>query len=266
MWSLPPPSGFQGLNPDKPLSIYWRHLPHWRQAGATYFVTFHLGESLPASRLRELAGLRDEWERRHPSPRSNELTEQFARETMEKVHRWLDQGFGECLLKQSQYRAFLVETLHHFDATGRDRNLDCLDQRRHSRDCREMREEDGLAGRPTEDLPTAARTARYELGGYVIMPNHVHAILRPLNDADPLEEIVGTWKQYSSLRINRQLGKSGARWHEESCDRIIRDEEHLWRVIQYIGRNPGNAGLAADEYSLWVRPEWEKLGWTFEAR
>src|SRR4051794_6353839 len=38
MWNLPAPPGFQGLHPHKPLTVYVRHLPHWRQDGATYFV------------------------------------------------------------------------------------------------------------------------------------------------------------------------------------------------------------------------------------
>lgn len=46
-------------------------------------------------------------------------------------------------------------------------------------------------------------------------------------------------------------------------DRIIRDEEHLWRALQYIGDNPRRAGLKADACPRWVRPEWEELGWKF---
>ena len=63
MWNLPTPPGFQGLYPDMPVTIYHRHLPHWRQDGATYFVTFRLADSLPQSKLDELATLKKEWER-----------------------------------------------------------------------------------------------------------------------------------------------------------------------------------------------------------
>lgn len=75
MWNLPPPPGFQGLHPDKALRVYERHLPHWRQEGATYFVTAHLGDSLPEAQLRELQALREAWLRHHPEPRSSELSE-----------------------------------------------------------------------------------------------------------------------------------------------------------------------------------------------
>ena len=46
-----PPPGFRGLNPEQPVQIYYRHLPHWRQAGATYFVTFRLADALPQEKL-----------------------------------------------------------------------------------------------------------------------------------------------------------------------------------------------------------------------
>ena len=43
-WSLPAPPGFQGLREDLSLTVYERHLPHWRQDGATYLVTFRLAD------------------------------------------------------------------------------------------------------------------------------------------------------------------------------------------------------------------------------
>src|SRR5262249_7640478 len=86
---------------------------------------------------------------------------------------------------------------------------------------------------------------RYELGCYVVMPNHVHLVVRPLMpDAHPLEEILGSWKKYTSRRINGELKTADDLWQDESYDRIIRDEEHLWQVIQYVGSNPERAGLA----------------------
>src|SRR5262249_52806372 len=98
---------------------------------------------------------------------------------------------------------------------------------------------------------------RYELDCYVIMPNHAHAIVLPLCPASyPLEEIVGSWKKYSSRRINHETQQAGNLWQEESFDRLIRDEEHLWRAIQYIGSNPQRAGLLHGSCSLWLRPQW----------
>ena len=236
MWNLPPPPGFQGLHPDKPLTVYRRHLPHWRQDGASYFVTFRLADSLPQSKLDELASIREAWERRHlpcgklfrrtafpsrPShprqgtaqeSRPTELDaalEELTRALQDRVERWLDEGMGRCVLGQAVLAAWVTRALHHFD----------------------------------DD--------RYELGGYVVMPNHVHVIVRPLLwERYPLEELVGSWKKYSSRRIQRELQEHGNLWQDESYDRIIRDGEHLWRVVQYLGSNPERAGLCSGALSV----------------
>jgi putative transposase len=105
----------------------------------------------------------------------------------------------------------------------------------------------------------------YELDSYVVMPNHVHVLIRPtVCEAHPLERIVGSWKQFSARRIGEVTAEGGNLWQDEGFDRIIRDEEHLYRALQYIGRNPAKAGLARGACPLWVRPEWEALGWKFE--
>jgi REP element-mobilizing transposase RayT len=224
MWNLPPPPGFQGLQPDKKLTVYVRHLPHWRQEGATYFVTFRLHDSLPQSKLNELESLRRQWEARHPPPRTTEQLEELGRESMRRQEYWLDKGMGSCRLKEPEAGKSLVNTMHFFDGN------------------------------------------RYEVGCYVVMPNHVHTIVRPLRSEDePLERILQSWKLHTALEINRQFGLQGTLWQEESFDRIIRDEEHLYRAIQYIGANPGKAGgLDREHCPMWIRPEWEELGWKFE--
>lgn len=197
-----------------------RHLPHWRQDGATYFVTFRLADSLPQSKLRELKQIRSDWERRHPPPRSVEQEDEIAREIRERAERWLDQGMGSCRLREAGVADMVVALLHFQDA-------------------------------------------RYDLGSFVIMPNHVHLIVRPLDAARyDLEDILQSWKGYTARRIG-VLG-DGRLWQEESYDHIIRDEASLYRVVQYIGQNPRLARLNADEYRLWIRPEWEQIGWGFE--
>ena len=106
---------------------------------------------------------------------------------------------------------------------------------------------------------------RYELGCYVVMPNHVHAIVRPFDcGTDTLQRVLKSWKGYTATRINEKFGLTCAFWQEESFDRIIRDEEHLYRVIQYIGANPAKAGLNPGVARLWIRSEWKALGWGFE--
>ena len=111
MWNLAPPTGFQGLRDDIPMRVYLRHMPHWRQAGATYFVTFRLDDSIPENRLRELESLKKDWGLRNPPPRSNQVLQQLARTIFEKIEYWLDQGTGSCLLKDDRCATIVQESL-----------------------------------------------------------------------------------------------------------------------------------------------------------
>ena len=221
-WNLPPPAGFRGLRDDLPLTVYQQLLPHWRQPGATYFVTFRLADSLPQSKLHELRGIKTEWERRNPPPRTESQLDDIAREIFRRIDGWLDQGMGSCVLQEPKLAQRVVEAMHDGDG------------------------------------------AEYELGCYVVMANHVHAVVRPLISSESdLEDIIQRWKGRSAVEINRLRGASGTLWQRESFDRIIRDEEHLWRVIQYIGRNPRNAGIDPSMCPLWIRPSWIECGWNF---
>ncbi|MEI8371298.1 MAG: transposase [Planctomycetota bacterium] len=224
MFNLAAPPDFRGLDPHAPIEVYVRHLPHWRQDGATYFVTYRLADSLPQSKLNELRCWRHEWEQHHPPPRDDDTLDDLARQTMLRVEHWLDQGMGRCPLRESKPAGLVEKSMRHFDGQ------------------------------------------RYEVGCYVVMPNHVHMVLRPTVPRQfSLEKILQSWKTYTARQINTDLGSCDSLWEQESFDRIIRDEEHLWRAIQYIGRNPRLAGLSIETQPRWIRPEWIELGWHFES-
>ena len=96
---------------------------------------------------------------------------------------------------------------------------------------------------------------RIILHAYVIMPNHVHAVLKPLSIASDmaggcdyrnyyeLEAILKSLKGYTSRVINKKLGMSGSLWLDESFDRTIRNEKDLIEVIDYIHHNPVRWGM-----------------------
>jgi REP element-mobilizing transposase RayT len=84
---------------------------------------------------------------------------------------------------------------------------------------------------------------RFDLLAWVVMPNHVHAVLRPFPEWT-LSEILQSWKGFSSRRANLYLKRTGQPfWQAESYDHLIRDDEDRWNCSNYTTMNPVNAGL-----------------------
>ena len=85
---------------------------------------------------------------------------------------------------------------------------------------------------------------RYLLDEWVVMPNHVHALVTPFPGFE-LKSILHSWKSYSAHEINKQTDKPGTVWKQESYDHIVRNEEELNRIREYIRNNPAKAGITA---------------------
>jgi putative transposase len=83
---------------------------------------------------------------------------------------------------------------------------------------------------------------RYDLGPWVIMPNHVHLLLRPL-PGHGLGSILHSWKSFTAKQLNARLGRSGALWQREYFDRCIRNRRHFQAAVRYTHENPVAAGL-----------------------
>jgi putative transposase len=97
---------------------------------------------------------------------------------------------------------------------------------------------------------------RYELLTMCIMPNHVHMVInnnidfelnitnregttKDLKITDTLKLIKGSTSRYSNLILK----KKGKFWNRESFDRLIRNQNELIRVINYVIKNPVKARL-----------------------
>ena len=121
---------------------------------------------------------------------------------------------------------------------------------------------------------------RYDLIAYVVMPNHVHILIK-VYEGFELSKIVWSWKSYVTRRIfeipnlkqlylnsflsktefnlkstapqeRRRYLKPAAAcgvprkiplWQREYWDRFIRDENHFQKAIEYIHHNPVKSGL-----------------------
>jgi Rad3-related DNA helicase len=94
---------------------YGRYLPHWRQPGATYFITFRLADSIPQGKLHQWEAELKDWIKRNPEPHSEGQREEYNQRFTERFHAWLDAGEGECVMKNPEISAVVEGSLRHFD-------------------------------------------------------------------------------------------------------------------------------------------------------
>ncbi len=82
-----------------------------------------------------------------------------------------------------------------------------------------------------------------KLDAFIIMPNHVHGIIivgaghaRPVR-TNHLSSIIGSYKSAVTNRINRSHNNL-FRWQRSYYDHIVRTEESLNKIREYIINNP----------------------------
>jgi REP element-mobilizing transposase RayT len=185
-------------------------LPHWEADHAIYFVTFRLADSLPRSVLQA-----------------------YKLERQSIVAAALAAGRSFSSSEQKQLEKLFREKIKSKLDAGAGR---CY-----------------LAKPAVADAVAEALRhfdlSRYRLYAWCVMPNHVHALFRPLAD-HKLAGVVHSWKSYCANKANLLLGLSGDFWQREYYDHLVRSEKEFHRIVEYILRNPEYAGL----------PDWRWVG------
>jgi type I restriction enzyme R subunit len=190
-----------------------RQLPHWDIPGATYFITACLNKSLPAQGVVDLRNLED---RLRGQQRPAAMSEKEWQN-----HKW-KLIFRRC-----------------------DEWLDTSPQVSHLRDER--------LARVVQDSLYFFAGEHYDLIAYVIMPSHFHWLFRPsdvwvaelgdlADERSPRERIMHSVQSYSGRTCNGLLRETGPFWQTESYDHVVRDEEELERIRDYIELNPVHRG------------------------
>jgi REP element-mobilizing transposase RayT len=104
--------------------------------------------------------------------------------------------------------------------------------------------------------------SRYELIAVCVMPDHVHALLRPAPKKDDengnpifwaLSDLMQSIKSFTAHEINKANKTTGPVWEKERFDRYIRSDRDLEEKFRYILRNPWDAGvIKPDEDYPWI--------------
>jgi len=78
---------------------------------------------------------------------------------------------------------------------------------------------------------------RYDLYAAVVMHNHVHTLVEPL-EKHRLQDLVHSWKSFTAHKFSKDYGREVPIWQQEYFDRIVRDEEEFFTKVEYIINNP----------------------------
>ncbi len=218
---------FQFFDPQAEYAVHERRLPHWEQAGATYFITFRTADSMPHDVVERWLEERADWLRRNgidpraadwkwqrellPAPRRRDYHEQLV----EKWESKLDDCHGECLLRRPELADIVATSLRYFDGE------------------------------------------RYRLGDFVVMPNHCHLLVGFPNYGRLLRRS-RSWKKYTATQINQQIGRRGEFWQVDGFDHLVRNPDAFDYYRRYIADNPRRANLREGEY-LYYRADCSRV-------
>ena len=115
-----------------------------------------------------------------------------------------------------------------------------------------------LSLRECHDLMSALKHfdgPRYELYACVVMPDHIHALLKPLG-THQVEKIVHSWKSFTAHKFQQESGREAPIWQVEYFDRIVRDQQEFIDKAQYILNNPLKRWPELEEYPwVWVQQD-----------
>jgi REP element-mobilizing transposase RayT len=177
-------------------------LPHLKREGGAYFVTFRLAVTLPQAVLARFKAEREA------------IVQQAL--MAKRPLTWHEQ--------EELFRWYSVRVDKYLDAGLGD--------------CWLQRPE---IARLVAEAIQFHQGVRFELHAWCLMPNHVHAVLRPL-PGWTLSQILKSWKGFTARSANQILERTGKPfWQTESFDHLIRDENDLHRCGHYTIMNPVNA-------------------------
>ncbi|HPO14155.1 MAG TPA: TaqI-like C-terminal specificity domain-containing protein [Candidatus Hydrogenedentes bacterium] len=178
-------------------------LPHWTREGGIYAVSFRLADSLP-----------------------KHVYEAWLEERDRLLQKMKADGEG---LQPSQARR-----LHKIHAEKVEKYLD----EGHGA-CYLLKPE---IAKIVADALCFFDGQRYWLHAWCVMPNHVHAVVQPIDEVK-LSQIMHSWKSFTANEANKKMKHKGPFWQQESYDHLIRDEQDYLHAIDYALTNPENAGL-----------------------
>jgi len=94
-----------------------------------------------------------------------------------------------------------------------------------------------------DDLAVAAQKYRCEIHAYVLMTNHAHLLVTPLEKCAISQMMQSLGRRYVYY-INKQYDRSGTLWEGRYRSSLVDSEAYLLTCMRYIELNPVRANMA----------------------
>ena len=225
-----PTASFPDLSLSRPKVSQGRHLPRWEANGAIYHIALHLADSVPQTqldiwraereRLRELA-------RTARRPLTDDEVAAVKVVYDEHVEKYLNAGYGECLLRSNEVSTAVAKVLAHDNGKVYALHEWCI-------------------------MPNHLHiiVGGFQATSYCSCPHEQGEkedcpFSAPEGRSSTMRDVVATWKRVSGHLINKVLGHTGPVWHRDAYTRIIRDRVEYGHQMSYVWNNPEVAGLSS---------------------
>ena len=192
--------------------FYKRNLPHFQPEEGIFFITFRLNIELPDNLKQTLISKHKDFE--------------------EKIKKYSELEKSEMKLKFDKRQFDLIDNFLGLTKNGpfwlKDENI----------------------AKIVKDSLFFLHKEKYFLYSFCIMPNHVHILIKPLQNVKKgyfsFAEIMKSHKGITANKANKYLNRKGQFWHHENYDHWVRDDKEFHNIIWYIINNPVKAKLVKD--------------------
>jgi putative transposase len=113
-----------------------------------------------------------------------------------------------------------------------------------------------MAGLFVDVLLHYRKQGRYLLHEFVVMPDHFHLLVTPLESLERAMQLV---KGGFSFRAKKELGFTHDIWQPSYYDHRVRDAEEFFAFREYIRQNAVKRGLAANAEDYRFSSAWPGL-------
>ena len=197
------------FDPEAPIGFLSGDLPHWRQEGVTYFVTFRLADSLPEAKLTQWRRERDAWMAKHPEPHDESTRIEYYEMFPQRLQEWLDAGSGSCVLAMTEVGKVVTRALHHFD---------------------------GVRYRLHESVVAPNHVHA------IVFPSGGHSLSRILHswksftahEISKIEKAVCLMREFQSAEWSHRSSDELSVWQKETFDHIVRNAASMDKFRKYI--------------------------------